>query len=122
MSEEEWRAVPGLEGLEASTMGRVRKRGKLAKTHIRYCCQCVTFKCREYPVHQLVAAAFLGFQLGYFCRFDASTTVVHHKNWDVSDNSLENLEVVTKKEQIRLLRERFKQECLAYYKNYSKKQ
>lgn len=120
MSEEEWRAVPGIEGLEASSSGRVRKHGKPAKTHIRYGCQCVTFKCREYAVHQLVAAAFLGHQIGYFCRFDSSTTVVHHRNWDISDNRLDNLEIMPKKEQARLLRERFRQECLSYYKNYSR--
>lgn len=43
-------------------------------------------------VHQLVAAAFLGYQ------FDGMKTVVHHKDFNKLNNNVNNLKIVTNRE------------------------
>jgi DNA-binding XRE family transcriptional regulator len=78
--DESWRAIPGFEGYEVSNLGRVRSfrrhggRGRglvraprIKKTHVAATGYlCVTLqkpdgnRCSKYPVHTLVAAAFLG--------------------------------------------------------------
>lgn len=105
MSDEEWRAIPGYEGLyEVSDMGRVRRTGiavldsagrsQRAKPCVRRqypnhsgyptCTLCIGGARKTLLVHRLVAAAFLA-AVGDF--------VVNHKDAVVDNNRAGNLEV-----------------------------
>ena len=100
---EEWRPIPGFEGLyDVSNIGRVRsyKRGppgRILRAAInpstRYFCFSIVRlreKRRTRPVHVLVAAAFLGQRpRGY---------QVNHISGDRQDNRPENLEYLTPSE------------------------
>ena len=100
---EEWKPVVGYEELyEVSSNGRVRshqshgtgKRGGLlaqASTPkgYRVLTLCKEKRKRQWRVHQLVVLAFLG-KIG-------AGKQVHHINADTSDNRVENLEIVSAK-------------------------
>lgn len=101
---EEWRAIPGYEGIyEASSLGRVRRIVALRKARppgvLRQhqnnwsCMHLHLYKDKvatNFHAHRLVAAAFLGM----------SSLEVNHKNGDRTDNRLENLEYVTRAENV----------------------
>ena len=57
---------------------------------------------RPFAVHQVVAFAFLGLKPGQGRGMDSIT--VNHKDRDKSNNHVSNLELVTKRENIRLAR------------------
>lgn len=94
---ENWRDVPGYEGLyQVSDHGRVRNRKRLLKPHTGKRkadyprIQLRSSKGpRRFMVHRLVAAAFIGPALG---------REVNHKNGRKNDPSLPNLEYVTTSE------------------------
>lgn len=119
MSEENWKAIPGWEGLyEASNLGRVRSKDRLAVTGwgceftrrgkvlkpfgakasrhnmYRYVDLCSNGNDhRKVAIHRLVAWTFLGPQ--------ESGIYVRHLNGDVQDNRLSNLAYGTPSENTR---------------------
>lgn len=110
MSKEQWRDVKGLEGkYEVSTMGRVRVKPKiiggwlgangyiyvsLPKTLVRIGASTGKHTSgQKCLVHRLVAEAFIGTR--------PSRLDVNHKNSDRTDNRRENLEYVTRQENMR---------------------
>lgn len=98
MPEEQWLPVVGYEGrYEVSDHGRVRKtNGHIMKQRVRRGLYPVlslyggTPYTRTFPIHQLVAIAFLG------PRPEGMET--NHKDGDKLNNRVENLEWVTKKD------------------------
>lgn len=107
MSGEEWRGVPGFDGVyEVSSAGRVRRvrpasgtwTGKILKPSLNSGYPRVVL-CRDglkpkgYQVHRLVAFAFLG--------APGPGMEVNHKNKDRGDARVENLEWVTRSENLR---------------------
>lgn len=103
----EWRDIPGHEGsYQVSNTGIVRSldrtneagnqiSGKVLKpgrNHKGYLLVvlCKHRKCKSYRVHQLVLQAFVS-----SCPRGAQ---VNHRNGDIEDNSLENLEYVTSRQ------------------------
>lgn len=110
--EEIWKPIPTYNGYEASSLGNIRSidrifyhltsgvtnlKGVILKQHIeRHGYYRVTIyknKKREVQrVHKLIAMAFFNFVP---CGYDL---VVNHKNFIRTDNKLENLEVVTQRE------------------------
>jgi hypothetical protein len=104
MKTEEWRAVVGLEGwYEVSSHGRVRRvmpaKGTVVGTIIKPTLSTrdriqVTLsrngKQKTYPVHRLVASAFLG-----PCPDDKET---NHIDYDHKNNRADNLEYITRQE------------------------
>lgn len=111
-SREIWKAVPGFEGhYEVSNRGRVRsldrmipsrwggeflKKGRVLQGHndngYRRVNLCKDGSPSQHQVHRLVAAAFIG-PCPEGCE-------VNHKNFDRSDNRVENLEYVTPAENV----------------------
>lgn len=95
---EEWRPV--MDGaLEVSSAGKVRRPGKgLARAHDTVAgypsvsCR-IEGKGREFLVHRLVAAAFLG-----PC---PDGKEVNHRDGDKRNNAMDNLEYVTRSENVR---------------------
>lgn len=99
MAEETWKDIAGYEGLyQVSTSGRVRSLGINGKRP-RVLTQEVTIwgycrvrlykeneKPKHYAVHRLVASAFIG---------DCDGLTVNHKNEIKTDNRVENLELLT---------------------------
>jgi len=99
--QEVWKAVPGYEGrYEVSDQGRVRNaRGRVLKPNkMNHGYVCVHLyaggkQTREVKtVHQLVARVFISNSHG--CR------EVNHKNFNRADNRKENLEWVTRKDNV----------------------
>lgn len=109
MNGENWRDIPGFEEIyQVSSHGRVRsldrvvyrkddtsyfQKGRILNLFIRGCYHSCdlsinAFK-RSYPVHQLVAMAFLNHKP------DGYSLVVDHINNIKTDNRLENLQIVT---------------------------
>lgn len=104
---EEWRAIPGFPGYEASSLGSVRSldrrvffndhprnltsksiRGVTIRPRInRYGYPQVIILRKTIPVHRCVASAFLGLIPAHL--------QVNHKNAVKTDNRIENLELVT---------------------------
>jgi hypothetical protein len=103
---EVWKAIPGYEELyEVSNQGRVRSsrtktntfKGKVLKQKTvrrgyKQVCLVKDGKKKFVPVHRLVLYAFVGPVPGLEC---------NHKNGNPSDNNLENLEFVTRSQNIR---------------------
>jgi NUMOD4 motif/HNH endonuclease/AP2 domain len=107
-----WKDVPGYEGnYQVSTLGRVkslsrkikRRSGFMLSTELilkptigskgyEYLALCLNGICKKIKVHQLVAIAFLGHKP------NGQVLVVNHKNFNRLDNRLENLEVITQRE------------------------
>ena len=100
-----WKDIPNYEGkYMVSNIGNVKslnfkntKKEKILKTTIAKCGYHYITLCKErvqkrYSVHQLVAMAFLNHKPNGFEK------VVNHKNFDKLDNRLENLEIVSNRE------------------------
>lgn len=118
---EEWRPVPGFEGYEASTLGRIRSvprsveytsrwgtksnrqlAGKILKTFphgggYRLVTPCIGGKHVQATAHAMVAAAFLGER--------PEGMDVNHIDGDKANNVPSNLEYVTRKDNMRHARE-----------------
>jgi hypothetical protein len=105
---ERWLSVIGYEGVyEVSNWGKVRRIapwfdgrktqpkedivGKITKSGYRRVSLQYNGKPKEFAVHRLVAAAFIG-------PLPSSVHQVNHKNGERSDNRLENLEYLTPSE------------------------
>jgi hypothetical protein len=90
---EEWRLVPGVDGVEVSSVGQVRLVGQ-KKVLRRYSCGigyvAVTVKGKSVYVHNLVAAAFLGPR-------PAGHVVIHLDN-DLTNNQAATLAYATRGE------------------------
>ena len=105
MENEIWKPIPNYEGYEVSNYGRVKslKLGRelilKPKDDFRgYFNIQLWVKNRKKPfkIHQLVAMAFLGHKP------NGQNLVVNHINFDKKDNRLENLEVITQRENANL--------------------
>lgn len=88
---EEWKAIPGSETYEVSSLGRVRNRKRLCKITSRQDGYCVcSIKGKTRYVHHLVANAFL-----------YGEGEVDHIDGNKSNNSVGNLQRVTHSENVR---------------------
>lgn len=92
---EQWKDIKGYEGLyQVSDLGRIKtKKGLIRKQTLNrngylYVNLCNHGKIRNYPVHRLVALAFIGEPL-------VIGMTVNHKNEDKTDNKAVNLEWLT---------------------------
>ena len=101
MEKEIWKDIPEYEGLyQVSNLGRVKslkfKKEKILKfgTALKYymVCLCKNGKSKGIYVHQLVAITFLKHQQ---C---GHKLVIDHINNNQKDNRLENLQIVTQRE------------------------
>jgi len=108
---EEWRTVPGAEGLySVSNLGRIRsepirtgrvgkQRGRIlscyrdSKGYLQFGISLLDGRCKRMKVHRAVALAFLGPR--------PAGCQINHKSGDKRDNSVGNLEYVTCRENIR---------------------
>jgi hypothetical protein len=98
---EEWRPISGLEGIyEVSSFGRVKslKRNIILKKSIDRCNYYflslhINKSQKNFRVHVLVAIAFLGHKPD-----GTHKIVVDHKNNNRLDNSLQNLQLITQRE------------------------
>lgn len=90
---EEWREVPGYEGLyEVSDLGRIRRNGKILKPFKdRYgyfqVSLCKNGIMRTFTIHRLVAYAFINNPNNY--------PEINHKDEDKTNNAVYNLEWCT---------------------------
>ena len=97
-----WKKIPGYSRYEASNLGRIRhfKHKKPKKTTIKNSGYLRTTirrdddKCFSVTIHRLVALAFYG-------EYETKKKQVDHINRVKTDNRLENLRLVTPKENIK---------------------
>ena len=103
MNEKEiWKSIPGYKDYEVSNLGNVRslKRGKelVLKLGLSSGYPIVGLskdgKIKSHKVHQLVAQAFLGHTP------NGMETIIDHRNGIKTDNRLENLRLVTPRENV----------------------
>lgn len=92
MTDEAWKPVPDLPGIEASSWGRVRRTNG---RQIACCSGPQGYRrcgvgVRKFLVHRLVAKAFLGLPAG--------DLEVNHKDGNPANNHVSNLEWVTRSE------------------------
>ena len=96
-----WKSIPDYEGYEVSNLGRVKslKFGKerILKSHLNSSSYLTVGlfkdnKRKPFQVHQLVAIAFLNHTPS------GMKLVINHINFDKQDNCVENLEIVTQRE------------------------
>ena len=92
-----WKDIPGYEKYQASNFGRVKN--KKTKLVLKYENKIngagyysLNLSGKDVMVHRAVASAFLG--------FIPSGKTVNHKNCNKLDNRIENLELLTPKQQI----------------------
>jgi hypothetical protein len=113
-----WKDIPGYEGLyQASNLGRVKsldnkvlcrggayriKRGKILSPYIHsdnYCFLTLydnKIQSKRFSIHQLVAIAFLNHKPNGF------KLVINHKDFDRTNNNVNNLEIVTQRQNTNL--------------------
>ncbi len=94
---ESWKVVPETDGLyEASTLGGIRRDGKLIKPHThrrtgyQYCSISIHGKLFNRTIHRLIAKTFIHNPM--------NKEQVNHKNGIKTDNRVENLEWNTRSE------------------------
>ena len=113
MKKEIWKDVPNYEGIyQVSNLGKVKSLERTSWMAMNECCRThkekflkpdntseylrlILFKDdvkRRYSIHQLVAMAFLNHKIGH------EGLVINHKNFIKVDNRVENLEIVTIRE------------------------
>ena len=110
MGKEVWKSIPNYEGLyEVSSLGRVKSLGNDRTRKEKILKPFVTGKYRNYytlelskdgikktfKVHHLVVLSFLN-----YIRDKNKDLVIDHINNDQSDNRLENLQIITNRENI----------------------
>jgi len=103
---EEWKNIRGYEGLyQVSNFGRVKSHkykkeriliSKLGTSNYLEVSLCINNSKKSYRIHQLVVMEFLNHMP------NGSKIVVNHKNFIRKDNRLENLEIVTTRENTNL--------------------
>lgn len=89
---EEWRAVPGYEAYEVSSLGRVRKGSQILDPRVTtngY--ERIRINGKEKAVHRLVADAFIGHAEGEIDHIDGNKV----------NNAVDNLRWVTRSENVR---------------------
>ena len=105
MENEIWKPIPNYDGYEVSNYGRVKSlklgRELILKPFISkggyYRIELWNNNtCKSFGTHQLVAMAFLGHKP------NGQNLVVNHINFDRKDNRLENLEVITQRQNANL--------------------
>lgn len=119
--EEIWKKIKGFENYEVSNLGSVRNDCKkiLKATKGKYYYRVGLYKNKKQKkinIHQLVAMAFLNhIPCGY-------KLVVNHKNFNKLDNNINNLELVTQRENSnkKHLKSSSKYTGVSWYKKYKK--
>lgn len=94
---EVWKNIPDYDNYEVSNLGNVKSKRKLLKPSINmygYAVLSLHNKGvkKQWKVHQLVALCFFDY------RFENHSTVIDHINGSKSDNRLENLQLISQRE------------------------
>jgi len=94
---EVWKNIPDYDNYEVSNLGNVRSKRKLLKPSINVFGYAVLSMYnkgikKQWKVHQLVALCFLGY------RFENHSIVIDHINENKSDNRLENIQLISQRE------------------------